>query len=95
MKEKNLRYIGVGTKIRVTDSPYGALKTEYTFIRYIPVRRGSLSRMKVRHDLPARKGYYGKQGGADAKFAGIMRRPIPVEKISNTKENYGKQDQRI
>ena len=40
-----------------------SLKTEYTFNRYIPDRGGeSPSRMKVRHELPARKGYHGKQG---------------------------------
>ena len=39
-----------------------SLTIEYTFNRYIPDRGVSPSRMKVRHELPAHKGYHGKQG---------------------------------
>ena len=40
-----------------------SLTIEYTFNRYIPDRGGEgPSRMKVRHELPAHKGYHGKQG---------------------------------
>ena len=40
-----------------------SLKTEYTFIRSFLSGGETLSRMKVRHDPPARKGNDGKQGG--------------------------------
>ena len=45
------------------DKTSSTLTTEYTFNKYIPDRSIMLSRMKVRQEPPARKGYYGKQGG--------------------------------
>lgn len=40
------------------DKTSSTLTTEYTFNKYIPDRSIMLSRMKVRQEPPARKGYY-------------------------------------
>ena len=54
------------------------LTTEYTFIRYVPVRGESSSRMKVRQDPPAHPGYNGKQGGE--RFRTILKYPTATDK---------------
>ena len=54
-----------------------SLTTEYTFIRYVPVRGESSSRMKVRQDPPAPPGYNGKQGGE--RFRTILKYPTATD----------------
>ena len=60
------------------DKTSSTLTTEYTFNKYIPDRSIMLSRMKVRQEPPARKGYYGKQGGE--RFRTILKYPIATDK---------------
>ena len=60
------------------DKTSSTLTTEYTFNKYIPDRSIMLSRMKVRQEPPARKGYYGKQGGQ--RFRTILKYPIATDK---------------
>ena len=57
--------------------PRCTLTTKYTFIRYVPVRGESSSRMKVRQDPPAPPGYNGKQGGE--RFRTILKYPTATD----------------
>ena len=75
--EKILRYIGVRQKPG-NGFPHCTLTTEYTFNKYIPDRSIMLSRMKVRQEPPARKGYHGKQGGE--RFRIILKYPVATDK---------------
>lgn len=72
-----LRWCSEGQKPGIR-FPQRTLTTEYTFIRYIPKRGETLSRMKVRQDPPVRKGYYGKQGGE--RFRIILKYPVATDK---------------